>query len=44
MTPYPAPKFRLNPDVKNFYDFTKDDIELTDYVTGEQIKNIPIAI
>ena len=43
-TPYPAPKFRLNPDVKNFYDFTKDDIELTDYVTGEQIKNIPIAI
>ena len=42
--PHPAPKFRLNSEVKNFYDFTKDDIELTDYVTGEQIKNIPIAI
>ncbi len=41
---HPAPKFRLNPDVKNFYDFTKDDVEITDYVTGEQIKNIPIAI
>lgn len=41
---HPAPKFRLNSDVKNFYDFTKDDVELTDYITGEQIKNIPIAI
>ena len=43
-TPYPAPKFELNPDVKNFYDFTPDDIKLTDYKYGEQIKNIPIAV
>lgn len=42
--PYPAPKFRLNPEIKNFYDFTPDDVKLTDYEYGEQIKNIPIAI
>ena len=41
---HPAPKFELNPEIKNFYDFTKDDVTVTDYVTGEQIKNIPIAI
>ena len=42
--PFPAPKFILNPDVKNFYDFTTDDVQLEDYRFGEQIKNIPIAI
>lgn len=41
---YDAPKFRLNPEIENFYDFTSDDVELIDYVTGPQIKNIPIAI
>jgi thymidylate synthase len=41
---YPAPKFSMNPDVKNFYDFTLDDFTIEDYVTGPQIKNIPIAI
>ena len=41
---HPAPKVWLNPDVKNFYDFTVDDLHVEDYVTGEQIKNIPIAI
>ena len=41
---YPAPKFWLNPEIKDFYEFTTDDIKITDYVTGEQIKNIPIAI
>ena len=42
--PYPAPKFWINPEIKNFYDFTPDDVKVTDYQTGEQIKNIPIAI
>jgi thymidylate synthase len=42
--PFPAPKFILNPDVKNFYDFTTDDVQLEGYRFGEQIKNIPIAI
>lgn len=41
---HPAPKFWINPEVKDFYDFTPDDIKLIDYVTGEQIKDIPIAI
>ena len=39
-----APKFWLNPDVKDFYDFTPDDVRLDDYATGPQIKNIPIAV
>ena len=41
---YDAPKFWLNPEIKDFYQFTTDDIKITDYVTGEQIKNIPIAV
>ena len=39
-----APKFWLNPEVKDFYQFTPDDVRLDDYVTGPQIKNIPIAV
>lgn len=42
--PYPAPKFILNPDVKDFYDFRPEDVRLEGYQFGEQIKNIPIAI
>ncbi len=41
---FPAPKFEINPDIKDFYDFTVDDIRVTDYQKNEQIKNIPIAI
>lgn len=41
---FEAPKFRLNPDVKDFYDFTTDDIIIEDYQKNPQIKNIPIAI
>ncbi len=41
---YPAPKFTLNPDIKDFYDFTTEDIIIEDYVTGPQIKDIPIAV
>ena len=40
----PAPKVHLNPNVKNFYDFTTDDLIVEDYQAGEQIKNIPIAV
>ncbi|MBQ9031294.1 MAG: thymidylate synthase [Parasporobacterium sp.] len=42
--PFEAPKFRLNPDIKDFYQFTKDDVRLDDYQTGPQITNIPIAV
>lgn len=41
---YPAPKFKMNPVIKDFYDFTVDDFTIEDYQTGPQIKNIPIAI
>lgn len=42
--PLNAPKFWINPEIKNFYDFTLNDFALIDYNTHEQIKNIPIAI
>ena len=41
---HPAPKVWLNPDVKNFYDFTTDDLHVEDFVTGPQVKNIPVAV
>ncbi|MBR5295002.1 MAG: thymidylate synthase [Clostridia bacterium] len=42
--PLPAPKLWLNPEIKDFYDFTLDDVKLLDYETHEQIKGIPVAI
>ena len=41
---YEAPSFWINPEIKNFYDFTPDDFRLDNYQTGPQIKNIPVAI
>lgn len=41
---HPAPKVSLNPEIKNFYDFTTDDLIVEGYETEPQIKNIPIAI
>ena len=41
---YPAPKFWLNPDVKDFYQFTRDDVRLDDYITGPQVTGIPVAV
>ena len=41
---FPAPKVTLNPDVKDFYDFTPDDVIVENYQAGEQIKDIPIAV
>lgn len=41
---YAAPIVRLNPDVKDFYDFTTDDLIVEGYKHGGQIKNIPVAI
>ena len=41
---YPAPKFSLNPEIRNFYDFTVDDIRIEDYKKNPQIKNIPVAV
>ena len=41
---YDAPKFWLNPEVKDFYRFTTDDLHVENYETHPQIKNIPVAI
>ena len=41
---HPAPKVWLNPEIKDFYQFTVDDLHVEDYVTGPQIKNIPVAV
>jgi thymidylate synthase len=41
---YPAPRFRLNPEIKNFYDFTVADMVIEDYQKNPQITNIPIAV
>ena len=41
---YPAPDFWINPEIKNFYDFTADEVRLDNYKTGPQIKNIPVAV
>ncbi|GKX30931.1 thymidylate synthase 1 [Vallitalea longa] len=41
---YDAPKLIINPDVKDFYDFTTDDFKLENYKKGEQIKNIQVAV
>lgn len=42
--PFPAPKLWVNPDVKDFYEFTEEDFKLIDYETHEQIKGIDVAI
>lgn len=42
--PLPAPAFWLNPEIKDFYDFTPDDVRLDNYETHPQIKNIPVAV
>ncbi len=41
---FPAPKVSLNPEKKDFYSFTTDDLIVEDYRYGEQIKNIPVAV
>lgn len=39
-----APELAMNPDIKDFFDFTIDDFNLIDYKYGDQIKNIEIAV
>ena len=42
--PLPAPKVRLNPDVKDFYAFTVEDFIVEDYQHGAPIGRVPVAI
>jgi thymidylate synthase len=39
--PYPAPQLWLNPDIKDFYDFTVDDVKLIGY---ESHPTIPMRV
>ena len=41
---YPAPKFTMNKEIKNFYDFTVDDFALEDYKYSTLGKKIEVAI
>lgn len=41
---YPAPRLRINQEIKNFYDFTVEDFNLENYQSGPQIKKIPVAV
>ena len=42
--PLPAPKFWLNPEIKDFYQFTRNDVKVEGYETHPQIENIEVAI
>lgn len=41
---YPAPKFTINKDIKNFYDFTIDDFNIEGYEYTKMPGRIPVAI
>jgi thymidylate synthase len=41
---FPAPKLRLNPDIKNFYDFTVDDVVFDNYQANPTGFKIPVAV
>lgn len=41
---YPAPKFVMNPDVNNFYDFTVDDFKLEGYEATPLKERLEVAI
>lgn len=44
LEPYDAPKLWINPEVKNFYDFTIDDFKLIGYKFHEFNEKIEVAI
>lgn len=41
---WPAPTVRLNPEIRDFYQFTTDDLIVENYQHGPQVKNIPVAV
>ena len=41
---FPAPKFSLNPEVRDFYEFSTNDIKIENYQKNPQITDIPVAI
>jgi len=43
-TPHPAPRVSLNPEITDFYRFTKNDIYVEDYTYNPFPHKIPVAI
>ncbi len=41
---YEAPKLKINPDIHDFYDFTKDDFTLPGYKYSEFDHKFPVAV
>ena len=41
---YPAPKVELDPNIRDFYDFTPESFTVSDYRHGEKIGKIEMAI
>jgi thymidylate synthase len=41
---FDAPTFWMNPEVKDFYQFTVEDFELRNYEFGPKVENIPVAV
>ena len=41
---FPAPRVMLNPEKRDFYAFTTDDLIVENYQHGPQVRNIPIAV
>jgi len=42
--PKPAPKFLIDPEVKDFYAFTRDSFRVEDYAYSEFTGKIPVAV
>ena len=41
---FPAPTFKMNPDIKNFYDFKVEDFALENYQYNKFDHKIEVAI
>ena len=41
---FKAPDFWMNPEIKDFYKFTKDDFRLDNYEFGPAVERIPVAV
>lgn len=41
---FDAPKFKINPEIRNFYDFTVDDFELENYQSTPLKQKIEVAV
>lgn len=41
---FKAPDFWMNPEIKDFYKFTKDDFRLDNYEFGPAVDKIPVAV